>query len=307
MEILFVVRPKEVLMAVREKGFPLLAYQSLLAVWGGLMHTSTSSNTSWEHEAMRGSWAIQSIDRLVQEVLGRFARTEEIRELAPRMARGWKAEGVFAGSNDTGRETPEFNVLHGELRDSHEFREALTFGENSEATSALRRAELLGFVQHNLDCANSTGVMGDCSMLQALDMPDLARLWNSIGPLLGGASSRSVEDRNSRPEDSAFQQDSEEFPVLVAIYANNRPRYLQQVLQGLKRARGVEKILLVVSLNSSYAAPMAVLETDDFCRMRVLLRPMRSPPIGRFSGGRGQDPILVVKQQWFVLHVVGTA
>ena len=104
MEILFVVRPKEVLMAVREKGFPLLAYQSLLAVWGGLMHTSTSSNTSWEHEAMRGSWAIQSIDRLVQEVLGRFARTEEIRELAPRMARGWKAEGVFAGCNYTGRE-----------------------------------------------------------------------------------------------------------------------------------------------------------------------------------------------------------
>ena len=101
------------------------------------MHTSPNSNTSWEHEAMRGSWAIQSIDRLVQEVLGRFARTEEIRELAPRMARGWKAEGVFAGSNDIGRETPEFNVLHGELRDSHEFREALTFGENSEATSAL--------------------------------------------------------------------------------------------------------------------------------------------------------------------------
>jgi hypothetical protein len=107
-------------------------------------------------------------------------------------------------------------------------------------------------------------------MIQALDMPDLASLWNSIGPLLGGASSRSVEDRNSRPEDSAFQQDSEDFPVLVAMYANNRPRYLQQVLQGLKRARGVEKILLVVSLDSSYAAPMAVLETVDFCRMRVL-------------------------------------
>ena len=128
---------------------------------------------------------------------------------------------------------PEFKVLRRELRDSHEFREALTFGENSEATSALRRAELLEFVQHNLDCANSTGVMGDCSMIQAIDMPDLASLWNSIGPLLGGASSRSVEDRNSRPEDSAFQQDSEDFPVLVAMYANNRPRYLQQVLQGL--------------------------------------------------------------------------
>ena len=127
---------------------------------------------------------------LVQEVLGRFARTEEIRELAPRIARGWKAEGVFAGCNDTGRETPEFKVLRRELRDSHEFREALTFGENSEATSALRRAELLEFVQHNLDCANSTGVMGDCSMIQAIDMPDLASLWNSIGPLLGGASSR---------------------------------------------------------------------------------------------------------------------
>jgi hypothetical protein len=120
MEILFVAKPKEVLIAVREKGFPLLVYQSLLAVWGGLMHTSPNSNTSWEHEAMRGSWSIQSIDSLVQEVLGRFARTEEIRELAPRIARGWKAEGVFADCcNDTGRRlNSRCCVVTLELRDS---------------------------------------------------------------------------------------------------------------------------------------------------------------------------------------------
>jgi hypothetical protein len=42
-----------------------------------------------------------------------------------------------AATTLAGREMPEFKVLRRELRDSHEFREALTFGENSEATSAL--------------------------------------------------------------------------------------------------------------------------------------------------------------------------
>jgi len=33
----------------------------------------------------------------------------------------------------------------------------------------------------------------------------------------------------------------------------------------------VEKVFLIVSLDSSYAAPMDLLETVDFCRMRVFL------------------------------------
>ena len=157
-------RPKEVLIAVWEKGFPLLAYR--LVHPNGYMAECYLLFLQEKIKDIIIIWCSRCWDAF-----------RGLKKLAPRLiARGWKAEGVFAGSNDTGRETPEFNVLHGELRDSHEFREALTFGENSEATSALRRAELLEFVQHNLDCANSTGVMGDCSMLQALDMPDLASL-----------------------------------------------------------------------------------------------------------------------------------
>jgi len=51
----------------------------------------------------------------------------------------------------------------------------------------------------------------------------------------------------------------------------------------MKCAHRVEKILLVLSLDSSYDAPMAVLETDDFCRILVLLHPMKTPPIGRIG------------------------
>lgn len=89
------LEPREkVPIAARQKGFPLLAFQSLIAVWVGHLPVSNiNSSTLWEHEAIRGRWAFQCIDRLMQEVLGRFAQTEEIRLLTPRIVPGWKAEG----------------------------------------------------------------------------------------------------------------------------------------------------------------------------------------------------------------------
>ena len=57
-----------------------------------------------------------------------------------------------------------------------------------------------------------------------------------------------VEDKNSRPKDFAFQQDSEEFLVLVAIYANNPPLYLQQVLHEVCAQGGEDFACTVLGL-----------------------------------------------------------
>ena len=133
-------------------------------------------------------------------------------------------------------------VLHRELRESREFQEALASGEISEATSDLRRRELLDFVKRNLGC-NSTSSLEVCFELEALDMSNLAKLWNRVGPLLGGEKmgnsiirGLSTRDHRHSPEHvsddgrTVFQEDSGDFQMIVAIYANNRPHYLQQVL-----------------------------------------------------------------------------
>ena len=134
-------------------------------------------------------------------------------------------------------------VLRRELQESHEFQEALASGKISEATSYQRRNELLDFVERNLGCNSTSGSLEVCSMLHALDMPNLAKLWNRVGPLLGKEKNgdgglRELSLRNHRQswpgvvsEDrmTVSQEDLKDFPILVAIYANNRPHYLKQV------------------------------------------------------------------------------
>jgi hypothetical protein len=74
-------------------------------------------------------------------------------------------------------------------------------------------------------------------------MSNLAKLWNRVGPLLGGEKmgnsiirGLSTRDHRHSPEHvsddgrTVFQEDSGDFQMIVAIYANNRPHYLQQVL-----------------------------------------------------------------------------
>jgi len=71
-----------------------------------------------------------------------------------------------------------------------------------------------------------------------LGMQGLAKLWNRESPLRGlERSFAKVEYDNPRP--------LQPFRLVVAIYANNRPHYLHQVLDSLKKARGVHDILLI--------------------------------------------------------------
>jgi hypothetical protein len=101
-------RPKEVLMAVWEKGFPLLAYR--LVHPNGYMAECYLLFLQEKIKDIIIIWCRRCWDAL-----------RGLKKLAPRLiARGWKAEGVFADCcNDTGRRlNSRCCVVTLELRDS---------------------------------------------------------------------------------------------------------------------------------------------------------------------------------------------
>jgi hypothetical protein len=121
-------------------------------------------------------------------------------------------------------------------------------------------------------------------------------LWNRHAPVLKRDGGVSYKFAREREELQGF--------VAIAMYVYNRAHYLKQVLANLRGARGVEDVLLVVSLDATQQTMVdEVLRAAEFVAgVRLLLHPYPVPLFGA-AGGRGGDGVLVVKMHWrFLLH-----
>lgn len=260
-------------------GFPFQIYQALLSIWGGQLSPASLNASDWQDLAANGYQAILAADWLVQKELGRFGQVDEIERLAPRMMPcAWNYDSLYAFSSlgfedsDTGKTHPcqysaeseaEIAVIIMELRGSKEHQDLLESARNSEVSSTAALQNFYEFVRRNLGCKDRANPLSSCPEIHLLGMQGLAKLWNRESPLRGlERSFAKVEYDNPRP--------LQPFRLVVAIYANNRPHYLHQVLDSLKKARGVHDILLVISLDSPCPQSLSLIELIDFCKTRVL-------------------------------------
>ena len=119
----------------------------------------------------------------------------------------------------------------------------------------------------------------------------LQRLWNRHAPVLTKDGGVTFDFARERERLGGF--------VPIGMYVYNRPHYLRQVLANLRSARGVEHVLLVVSLDATRQEMVdEVLRAAEFVAgVRLLLHPYPEPLFGAV-GGRGADGVLVVKMHW---------
>lgn len=220
-------------------GFPFQIYQALLSIWGGQLSPASLNASDWQDLAANGYQAILAADWLVQKELGRFGQVDEIERLAPRMMPcAWNYDSLYAFSSlgfedsDTGKTHPcqysaeseaEIAVIIMELRGSKEHQDLLESARNSEVSSTAALQNFYEFVRRNLGCKDRANPLSSCPEIHLLGMQGLAKLWNRESPLRGlERSFAKVEYDNPRP--------LQPFRLVVAIYANNRPHYLHQVL-----------------------------------------------------------------------------
>jgi hypothetical protein len=220
-------------------GFPLQAYQALQALWGGQLSFASLNGSNWQDSAASGYGAVLAADWLVQQELGRFGHVDEIERFAPRMMQcasknyslySW----VWHGFHDSGKGKAHpcqhstageahVRTVISELRNSKEHRDLLKSAESAQVSSSTALQTFCEFVWRNLGCAVRTQPLSSCAELHLLKMQGLARLWNREGSLRG-------QERSSAKFKHGKPGDLQPIRMVVAIYANNRPRYLEQVL-----------------------------------------------------------------------------
>ena len=98
----------------------------------------------------------------------------------------------------------------------------------------------------------------------------LQRLWNRHAPVLTKDGGVTFDFARERERLGGF--------VPIGMYVYNRPHYLRQVLANLRSARGVEHVLLVVSLDATRQEMVdEVLRAAEFVAgVRLLLHPSPS-------------------------------
>ena len=245
-----------------EKGFPVLVYNTFLAVRGGLLVIDDlTEGSGWEDVATRGSWAVNLACWLIQDEMGRFAEADEIRALAPRILEMKlqisfsHSHGLSQGNKLNSTQETDIEVisheLRKELRESQEFEKAVQSGQTFASLLNEQKKDMIRFVEKNFGCRRHiTPFASDCYGIHVKSIRDIATLWNEKGTLLGLRHETEDSLNKILPPSGNLAK----FGLVVVIYANNRPVYLQQVkirfCELSERLQGIFSMLFIRNSDS---------------------------------------------------------
>lgn len=86
------------------------------------------------------------------------------------------------------------------------------------------------------------------------------------------------------------------YPVFGASHEHIPAEWSWCLWPGLQ-VRGIEKCVLIISMDGLFSDIFDLVLSVDFCPVRVLLHPILGEEIGKI-GGRGNDGVIVVKRHW---------